>query len=427
MTTTNARNVPPLPRQHGHAVNAEPLAALSTLTYRSRAVTPLSELELYRLLRSAQARNHSEGITGLLVYDHGCFLQTLEGPKDNLARVWASIRRDARHTAIEVLCDHATAGRFFPSWDLKLHKPAAPVRSQHDPAPARFELAPELIDELQQRPDAAPALLTTLALVPVTPPPVLPGADPLHRLLREIVGSVVIPRLDALHAQTQRALPAAHPRVAELVRLLIATDPRGAAALVGSAMARAGSFGGLCASLFEPVARGLGNLWQTDDCSEFDVTLGLCRLQSAIRQFSRSAARPGVHGQPAVLVVPQPGELHLLGAALDAELLWRGGWDMHTEFPASDDALDALLAGTWFDVLDLSLSAAFRREHWLPRLGETIAHARSASCNPALVVVVGGRVFGEQGDSGASLGADASCASAAQVEAAILGALHRGR
>jgi hypothetical protein len=100
---------------------------------------------------------------------------------------------------------------------------------------------------------------------------------------------------------------------------------------------------------------------------------------------------------------------------------------MHAEFPASDGALDALLAGTWFDALDLSLSAALRHEHGLPRLAATIAHARSASLNPALVVVVGGRVFAEPGDAGLQVGADASCISAVQIESVIRQVLPRGR
>jgi hypothetical protein len=124
-----------------------------------------------------------------------------------------------------------------------------------------------------------------------------------------------------------------------------------------------------------------------------------------------------------VLVAPQPGENHLLGAALDAEMLWQAGWDMHARFPESDAALQALLAETWFDALDLSLSTAFRREHWLPRITRTIAQARRASRNPALVVVVGGRLFGEERTAGQHVGANLCSASATHTVPLVLGAL----
>ena len=85
-----------------------------------------------------------------------------------------------------------------------------------------------------------------------------------------------------------------------------------------------------------------------------------------------------------------------------------------------------MVAATWFDVLDLSLSAAFRREHWLPRLRNTISAARHASRNPALVVVVGGRLFAEHLAVGAEVGADAASTTAVQVDKAIMGRLRKG-
>jgi hypothetical protein len=121
-----------------------------------------------------------------------------------------------------------------------------------------------------------------------------------------------------------------------------------------------------------------------------------------------------------VLIAPQPGEVHLLGAALDAEVMWRAGWDVRTGFPPTDEALQALVSGTWFDALDLSLSAAFRREHWLPRMTETIARARGASRNPKLLVSASGRIFLESNGNRAHVGADLNCATALQCMPLIL-------
>jgi hypothetical protein len=128
---------------------------------------------------------------------------------------------------------------------------------------------------------------------------------------------------------------------------------------------------------------------------------------------------------PAVLIVPEPGEMHLLNSVLDSDVLADAGWDPLTEFPASDEALQDLMADSWFDALDLSLSPSMRRDGWLPRVTQTIALARHASRNPALVVVVGGRIFAEDQGAGARVGADAITTTAMRTERAIQSSLEK--
>uniref|UniRef100_UPI0013DAEED6 BLUF domain-containing protein n=1 Tax=Stenotrophomonas maltophilia TaxID=40324 RepID=UPI0013DAEED6 len=64
---------------------------LMQLVYRSLAVEPPSARALQRILEVARRRNATEGLTGLLVHDQGCFVQWLEGPPEGLDRVWESI------------------------------------------------------------------------------------------------------------------------------------------------------------------------------------------------------------------------------------------------------------------------------------------------------------------------------------------------
>jgi hypothetical protein len=123
---------------------------------------------------------------------------------------------------------------------------------------------------------------------------------------------------------------------------------------------------------------------------------------------------------PHVLVVPLPGELHSLGAALDSEAMWHQGWNPQSEFPNDNAALQKLLRADWFDVLDLTLSVALQRQHWLPRLAETIRLARRASRNQDLVVIVGGRIFAEEAASGSSVAANGHNATATHIAADIL-------
>lgn len=151
------------------------------------------------------------------------------------------------------------------------------------------------------------------------------------------------------------------------------------------------------------------------------------QMQMAVRRGPLALVPVAFHGSPmpAVLVATQPGEVHSLSATIDAEVLWHDGWDTHCEHPESDEELDDMVAGSWFDALDLSLSTAFRHEDWLPRMAKTIARARKASRNPSLAVVVGGRVFYEQRDAGKRVGADAGVSNAQQLGQLILEALRK--
>lgn len=93
---------------------------VGSLLYRSTALQPPTESELGQLIRMSQRRNRALGITGMLVYENGKYLQSLEGPPDAMEEVWSSIRRDPRHCSIEVLKQTLMPGRIFSGWDMKL-------------------------------------------------------------------------------------------------------------------------------------------------------------------------------------------------------------------------------------------------------------------------------------------------------------------
>jgi hypothetical protein len=149
--------------------------------------------------------------------------------------------------------------------------------------------------------------------------------------------------------------------------------------------------------------------------------LGLTRLQTAVRLLGMDVhplLRRGL--QPNVLVTPAPGEPHGLVASLDSEWLWSRGWAPQQDFPADDRALQDLLSDAWVDVLDLSLSAAFRREDKLSSLRQTIALARQASRNSALLVVVGGRAFAGDQSVVPNVGADLASRTSHSLDSRLL-------
>ena len=83
-------------------------------TYVSRATRPLSAAELYDIIRVAQNRNTTLGITGALMYADGYFAQCLEGDPFQVTERIAVIRRDPRHTDFEIRATETVAALIFP-------------------------------------------------------------------------------------------------------------------------------------------------------------------------------------------------------------------------------------------------------------------------------------------------------------------------
>jgi len=400
---------------------------VSNFVYRSRAVPSLTERDVQALVRRAQSRNRREALTGVVLYDGDHFFQWLEGPDANLGRVVESIRSDHRHTDLEVLGRHDGVERRFDGWDMKLAGRRADAARWQDDV---LDPPDDLLEQLRLQPTAAPDLLVRLvpALAGARPGLALAGRQDSERSIRSLLDDVVhndvVPRLLRQNAQRPATEPPrVHPRAAELALLLTGADQDAPLELLRELRGRDQNLMRLTESLLEPAARDLGGRWDEDLCSELEVTLGLARLLAAVRvlgtgfpQRSRLDRLP-----PHVLIAPAPGELHHLTAALDSEWLWQAGWDPQFEIPATDRALEDLVAATWIDVLDLSLSPAFRRDDSLGRLTRSITQARNASRNPGMIVVVGGRAVVENRRVGAFVGADLASITSQNIDRLIRG------
>lgn len=80
----------------------------------------MSELDVDELVARAASANASKDITGALVVAGSVFFQLLEGPAEEVDRLFARIRDDARHT--DVLCLDAQTNReirLFPHWSMR--------------------------------------------------------------------------------------------------------------------------------------------------------------------------------------------------------------------------------------------------------------------------------------------------------------------
>lgn len=89
-----------------------------SLVYVSSAVTIFTPQELIDLLKKCHENNTRTGLTGLLLYKDGNFMQALEGDKDSVMALYAKISRDPRHQGLLTIYDEDIAERNFPDWSM---------------------------------------------------------------------------------------------------------------------------------------------------------------------------------------------------------------------------------------------------------------------------------------------------------------------
>ena len=73
---------------------------------------------LAAIMKHSQANNPKLGVTGLLCFSNGVFMQVLEGGRDCVNRLYQRIGCDARHTNVVLLCYEETCERRFGGWSM---------------------------------------------------------------------------------------------------------------------------------------------------------------------------------------------------------------------------------------------------------------------------------------------------------------------
>lgn len=71
------------------------------------------------IIRQAQANNRSDGVTGVLCFDNGCFFQALEGKRSAVEALYDRILEDPRHEDVWLLWKRPVTQRLFDRWSMK--------------------------------------------------------------------------------------------------------------------------------------------------------------------------------------------------------------------------------------------------------------------------------------------------------------------
>ncbi|HET8746021.1 MAG TPA: BLUF domain-containing protein [Ramlibacter sp.] len=90
---------------------------LVRLLYCSRAVDA-SEQAIEAILREGREHNQACGITGILCYGDGVFLQCIEGGRLEVSELFATIQKDPRHKDVALLHYEEILERRFGGWSM---------------------------------------------------------------------------------------------------------------------------------------------------------------------------------------------------------------------------------------------------------------------------------------------------------------------
>jgi hypothetical protein len=91
---------------------------LVRLMYASRAVPGVGQDELMAIVRKSKANNGPLGVTGVLCFSEGIFLQVLEGGRSPVNRLYNRIVTDSRHSQVELLSYQEVGERRFAGWSM---------------------------------------------------------------------------------------------------------------------------------------------------------------------------------------------------------------------------------------------------------------------------------------------------------------------
>jgi hypothetical protein len=124
------------------------------LIYASQASLPFSDETLAALLRQARQANERLGLTGVLLFNEGYFVQVLEGSAAAVAGLYERLLADRRHHGLVQLASGPIAARRFGEWAMSFRALNAAQMAR-----MRGYLTPEQLAGRQQQHPLADELL----------------------------------------------------------------------------------------------------------------------------------------------------------------------------------------------------------------------------------------------------------------------------
>ena len=150
-------------------------------------------------------------------------------------------------------------------------------------------------------------------------------------------------------------------------------------------------------------ARRMGNAWLEDQMSWLDVSIGVARMQSLLREIGTAwvADQAGDTGHGTVLLILPDREQHTLGPMVAIGQMRRYGVSVCLRIAPTPNELRSLMAARQFDGVMISVATKDK----LDQVAKTVQFLRTVMIRPA-PIVVGGAVMFKVADPASCAGAD---------------------
>lgn len=128
------------------------------LVYVSMAQGNMSKEGLLDILAQSREANARVGITGMLLYKDGNFMQALEGEETAVRELYARISRDPRHRGVLTLVEGERKDRCFGDWSMGFQDLSSP-EARATPGYSEFMNMPLTAEEFSKDPGQCERLL----------------------------------------------------------------------------------------------------------------------------------------------------------------------------------------------------------------------------------------------------------------------------
>jgi methanogenic corrinoid protein MtbC1 len=245
------------------------------------------------------------------------------------------------------------------------------------------------------------------------------GKTEAQNLINKTISSEVVPKLvRKIHKQdsdkiTSNTSPFDDERVSNFCKLLFNDDSTEAFRRFDTYLAEGYTVTDLFLDLVSKSAIKLGKMWELDDCSFGDVTIGMTVLHQIVRSYttrlSHELKRKYIPGS--IFLSPMPGQNHVFGAFILEAFLSAAGWDINSGFSHTKEDFLQEFSTHEYSIIAISVAS----DQSIDDCTTLISNIRNMSLNRRVKVIVGGFPFVNNSKLYKQVGADGTAQNALQA------------
>lgn len=175
-------------------------------------------------------------------------------------------------------------------------------------------------------------------------------------------------------------------QITVLCEALICEDDHAGADFIQEKQDEGATFEALYLNYLARAALMLGNWWEEDRASFVEVTLGTSRMYAIMRALRRQLPAVGLIANKEAVFAAVPGEEHLVGIRMAADLFRKDGWDITLLIGKTHDELVADITASEVVIIGLTASS----DRILEALSKLVIALRIN--NPTVTIFVGGNI-----------------------------------